>query len=87
MFESIKVPHIKGMSMDGKGAAAMKPGEMLSEQLRAGMSRITPDTIEKDFRRNATTIREEMLRKLDSSCMESVNLSEISSMNNELTEL
>ena len=65
----------------------MKPGEMLSEQIRAGMSRITPDTIEKDFRRNATTPHEEKLRKLDSSYMDSVNLSEISSMNNEFTEL
>ena len=54
---------------------------MLSEKLRDGMSRVTLETIEKDFRREATTAmgHEEKLRKLDSSYMESVNLSEISS--------
>ena len=82
MFESIKVPQVKGMSVDGTQAAGTrKPGEMLSEKLRDGMSRVTLETIEKDFKREAstTTGHEERLRKLDSSYMESVNLSEISS--------
>ena len=82
MFESIKVPQVKGMSVDdAQAAGARKPGEMLSEKLRDGMSRVTLETIEKDFKREATTTtgHEERLRKLDSSYMESVNLSEISS--------
>ena len=68
MFESIKVPLVKGMSVDGfSAAAAVKPGEVHSEKFRAGMSRITMETIENDFRRNTSSHQEEKLRKLDSS--------------------